>query len=62
VESLDPLMSLRHLSNGVGADGLLPPGFLFPVKEQVACMARPMVGWLKDHPFLYESTLSTIWR
>jgi len=23
---------------------------------------RPMVGWLKDHPFLYESTSSIIWR
>tara|TARA_Y100000015_G_scaffold16220_1_gene15605 strand:- start:390 stop:512 length:123 start_codon:yes stop_codon:yes gene_type:complete len=21
-----------------GADGVTPPGFLFPVKEQVACM------------------------
>jgi len=34
-------MSLRHLSNAVGAGGLLPSSFLLLVKEQVACMARP---------------------
>ena len=41
MESYDPLMSLRHLLNAVGAGGLLPSSFLLLVKELVACMARP---------------------
>ena len=32
-------MSLRHLSNDVGADGVTPPGFQFPVKELVASLS-----------------------
>jgi hypothetical protein len=39
VDPKTPLMSLRHLSNDVGADGiLLLPGFQFPVKELVASL------------------------
>jgi hypothetical protein len=47
----DPLMSLRHLPNAVGADGnQLPPGFQFPAKELVASL-NTFRGWKR--PLFY---------
>ena len=54
VESLDPIKSLRHLSNDVGADGLLPLSFLLLIKEQVACMTRPLETLDNKGLFLYD--------
>ncbi len=47
------------LEKASGADGILsPPGFLFPVKEQVACMKRPNEGPIKGPFFIDKSLLS----
>ena len=46
-----------------GADGGNTPAlFLASGQRASGVHVRPMVGWLKDHPFLYEPSLSTIWR